>query len=354
MEGVDEMRGGVYHHRSGWRVRFKGQWFFKDEFGRPFKAEFYAQAFLNHLNSLYDPDPGKNRYDPLKFKDRTPHRFDQAFSLYLDRVQNDSSWHKSKYWIWKKYFRPFFKDQDFRTIDQVQLEGLQTWLEKKELKGKTIKNIMMTLHGFLFHFRSSIPGSLPVFPKISYQQPKIKWFTEKEIDQVFEFLKEEDKGYFWAIRGYGLRPEEASGLLKSALSLETKEVMISTVYVDGRMKPRTKTRRERAIPIEICPEVISYFIKDSDSVFVFSVAGRPYSRHMREDRWRKAMKQAHEKYGTRMMTLRDLRHSAGTMWRQKQVPLDIIRKLLGHSSQEVTDRFYAEADLHQVVGMVRK
>lgn len=212
---------------------------------------------------------------------------------------------------------------------------------------------MMTLHGFLNHFRSSI-NSFPIFPKFSYQQPKIRWFTEKEIDEVFEFIEDEDRGYFWAIRAYGLRPEEASGLLKSAVNMETKEITISTVFVDGQMKARTKNKRERALPIELCPEAIPDLIRPSDSLFVFSVAGRPYTRHLRQGRWRKAMKQANEKYGTRMMTLRDLRHSAATRWRRNKVPLDIIRLLLGHSTQEITDRYYAEPDLHQVVDMVRK
>jgi len=360
MEGVDEMKGGVYRHRKSFRVYFRGDWFTKDEHGRPFKAEFYAHSFLNLLNALYDPNPAKNRYDPKKFKDRTPYRFDEAFVLYLDRKETDSSWQKLKKYMWQNYFMPFFANQDFRTIDQIQLEGFQKWLEEKKLKGKTIKNIFTALHGFLNHYRSSI-GCFPTFPSCSYQRPKIKWFTEKEIDQVFEFLKEEDKGYFWAIRGYALRPEEASGLLRSAVNFETMEITISTVFADGRMKPRTKTNSERAIPLEICPDALEY-LKCGDaithqaenSILVFSSHGRPYSPHIREPRWRDAMKQAQTKYGTRNMTLRDLRHSAATHWRLRKVPLDIIRRLLGHTSQEMTDRFYADVDLHQVVEMVRK
>ncbi len=54
------------------------------------------------------------------------------------------------------------------------------------------------------------------------------------------------------------------------------------------------------------------------------------------------------------MTLRDLRHSAATEWRRKKVGLDLIQKLLGHSTQKVTDDFYADVDLHQVVEMMRK
>jgi integrase len=353
MEGVDKMKGGVYRHRNGWRVYFKGDWFTRDEHGRPFKAEFYARSFLDLLNALYDPDPAKNRYDRRRFKDRTHYRFDEAFPLYLDQKDSDSSWHDAKKYIFQNHLSPFFINQDFRTIDKVQLEGLKKALEQKHLAGKTIKNIMMALHGFLNHYSSSL-NIFPTFPDLSYQRPKIRWFTEKEMDQVFEFIREEDKGYFWAIRGYGLRPEEASGLLKDALNWETKEIIISTVFVDGKMKARTKTKTERMIPMEICPEAMQCLRQSGDSIFVFSFKGQPYGKNMRVRRWRKAMGEAEEKYGTRTMTLRDLRHSAATHWRLRKVPLDIIQKLLGHSTQEMTDQYYADVDLHQVVNMVKR
>ena len=348
------MIGHVYRHRDSWRVYFRGTWFTSDEYGRPFRAEFYAYSFLALLNGLYSPDPAKNRYDPKQFKRQGPYRFDEAFELYLDRHETDSGWQNGKKWIGNKHLIPFFGIQDFRTIDGVQLESFQKFLWQKGLSGKTIWNIFATLHGFLNHpsFRSSF-HTFPVFPKVRYQQPKIRWFTDAEINQVFRYLPEEDLGYFWAIRGYGLRPEEASGLLRSAVNLETKEIIISTVFVNGKMKARTKTGTERAIPTEICPEAEAYLGLQSGSTFVFSTGGRPYSAQMRESRWKKAMKLAIKECGTRRMTLRDLRHSAATKW-AKKVSLDIVRRLLGHSSQKTTETFYADIDLHRVVDMVRK
>lgn len=363
------MRGGVYRRKNGFQVQFRGKWFSKDEYGRPLKAEFYAWAFLEHLNALYDPDPAKNRYDPSKFKDKIPHKFDEAFELYLDRKQNDSSWHKMKEWIWKKYFMPFFSNQDFRTIDDLQIQGLIRWLEKKKLKGKTIKNIVMTLHGFLNHFRRSI-NLFPEFPAIKYQQSRPKKFTDQEINQVFEFIKSDDLGYFLFIRYYGVRPEEASGLLRSAVNWESREITISTVYVDGKIKPRTKTNKERSLPI--IPEIEDY-LRDSGSpakqqaavsagalspvilpisLFVFHVNGYPYTRHMREGRWRKAMKEAHQKYGTRPMTLRDLRSSATSRWLKKAMLIQDAAQILGNSP-EVIRRHYSDQTEDKVIQIVR-
>ncbi len=133
MEGVSELIGKVYPNgKTSWKVHFRGNWFTRDEHGRTFRAEFYAYSFLNLLNSLYDPDPAKNRYDPSRFKDKTPYHFDEAFELYLDRKETDSGWQKNKKWIYRKHLEPFFGKQDFRTIDRLQLEnlGLKSSYEK--------------------------------------------------------------------------------------------------------------------------------------------------------------------------------------------------------------------------------
>jgi hypothetical protein len=119
-EVTAKMKGGVYRRKNGFQVHFRGKWFSKDQYGQPFKAEFYAWAFLEHLNALYDPDPAKNRYDPSQFKSNVPHRFDQAFELYLDRKVTDSAWHRWKEWTWK-ILHALFCESGFRTIDGVQL-----------------------------------------------------------------------------------------------------------------------------------------------------------------------------------------------------------------------------------------
>jgi integrase len=199
----------------------------------------------------------------------------------------------------------------------------------------------------------------PEFPPIRYQKPRIRWFTEKEIDQVFEFIDEKDRGYFLFLRYYGVRPEEASGLLRNAINWETREIIISAVYVDGRMKQRTKNSDERPLPI--IPEIEKYltnpplppFSKVGDSIFVFNVDGQAYTRHIRENRWNRAMRQANEKYGTRMMTLRDLRHSAATRWRRAGARIEDIQKLLGHSDSRVTTEFYADVATHDLIPIVR-
>ena len=209
---------------------------------------------------------------------------------------------------------------------------------------------MGILHGFLTHFKSTL-NFFPTFPAINYQQKRIKWFTEKELDEVFEFINEQDRGYFLFIRYYGVRPEEASGLLRNAVNWETRQIIISSVYVDGKVKARTKTNRERVLPI--IPEIEPYLNSSGLSTFVFHIDSHPYSRHIRERRWNKAMRQAIKKYATRPMTLRDLRSSAGSRWRKAGMPIEDISQLLGHSKIEMTKERYADQAQDNLVPIMR-
>lgn len=346
-----DMKGKVYRHGKGFRIYFKGDWFSRDEFNRPLEKKFQAYAFLKHLNGLYDPDPTRNRYDPSKFKNKIPYRFDEAFSLYLEKKQNDSGWYDEKKNTWKKYFKPYFANQDFRTIDDIQIEAFKKWLENKGLKGKTVFNKLTVLRGFLNYkpFRRSF-NIFPEFPSVSYQQSRPKRFTDQELDQVFEFIKPEDRGYFLFMRYYGVRPEEASGLLRSAINWNTREIIISTVFVNGKVKPRTKTLKERGL--EIIPEIESFLKPSAPSVFVFQIDGHPYTRHIRERRWNRAMKQAVITYGTRAMTLRDLRSSATSRWLKKGMLIQDAAEWLGNSP-EIIRKHYSDQMENKVVEIVR-
>lgn len=371
------MIGGVYRDKKGnYRVHFRGDWYQKDENQKPFrKSEFHASRFLGYLNGLYDPDLVKNRYDPSKFKDKTPHQFDKAFEIYHNEKVTDSEWHKWKWWAFRRHLEPFFQDQDFRTIDKVTLEAFKQWLIQKGLKGHTIKNIFTVLHGFLSHFRESLQ-SFPTFPQLSYQHQRPRKFTEKEIDEVFSFIEPQHQGYFLAIRFYGLRPEEASGLLRKNVNWETKEITIATVYVDGKLKPKTKTMKERVLPI--IPEIEEYLRQWSEgektnwdngvrtpgrachdlvsvkpsSIFVFSTNGWPYTNHIRERLWRLARIEAQAKYGTRHMTLRDLRSSASSRWLKKGMLIQDVAQLLGNSPEVIRSNYSDEVE-DKVVNIVR-
>jgi integrase len=345
-EEVEAMKGGVYPHRDKWRVRFKGDWFFRNEHGEPLYSYRQALNFLEHLNKL-----GEN-YEPSLFKNKGPYHFDEAFQAYLNGKKTDSEWHQMKGQVWKKYFKPFFKNMDIREIKNIHIENFNQHLERQGRGGKTVKNILSILHGFLkYHFIRDNIQRMPMFPEVKFQRPRIKWLTEEEVNQVFEFLDSQDLSIFTFIKTYGCRGEEASGLLRNKIQWETKSILIDSVYVNGKLKPRTKTSKARELPI--IPEIVEHLQPKGDSIFLFHVDGKPYSEKMLQRRWHVASLKANNKYGTRIYPVSKLRHSWATQRRKQGFTLEQIGEVLGHSDIRVTRQHYADIDTGELIQIVR-
>jgi integrase len=52
--------------------------------------------------------------------------------------------------------------------------------------------------------------------------------------------------------------------------------------------------------------------------------------------------------------IHDLRHTAATRWRKRGIPLDLIARMLGHASPEITYKVYQHLDPSDLVDAVRK
>jgi integrase len=360
-EEVANVKGGIYPSRGRWRVHFKGEWFFRDEHSKPLFSERQAFGFLEYLNALE-----KDKiYDPSRFKSKSPYRFDEAFQLYFKTVKTDSKWHRKKNQYFVNYFQPHFKNMDIREIRELHIHGLVNSMQEQGRGGKTIKNALTVLHAFLEFNRSSMP-MFPKFPEFRWQRPRIQWYTEKEVNHVFEFINPMDMSIFKFLCTYAVRPCEACGLKKDKVNFETGEITIDSVFVDGQMKGRTKTSKVHALPI--LSEMEEHLKSKSDSIFVFNIApgsyenkcspykntGRShYTVKMLEDRWNKAVSAAHEKYGIKKLSLYKLRHSWASQRRTQGYSLDQIGIILGHSDSRVTEQSYADIGMGRLVSIVR-
>lgn len=294
-EELGAMRGGVYPHRDTYKVYFKGDWFYNDEHGKPLFHERQAYNFLEHLNELWK----QKAYDPTLFKKKSPFRFDDAFELYHKVRVNDSEWHKAKRGYFKNYLQP---------------------------------------------------SVFPSFPNFTYQEPSIRWLTVQETDHIFEFILSEDRAVFEFLRYYAVRPSEACGLLKNKVVCETGEIVIDSVFVDGKQKARTKRKKVHKLPIT--PEMAPYLKGQQDSIYVFSTRGSHYTTKMLEARWDKAVALAHEKYGVRVLSLYKIRHSWATQKRREGRSLDQIRAVLGHSDIRTTEK-YTDTGAGELVSILR-
>lgn len=196
--------------------------------------------------------------------------------------------------------------------------------------------------GELKHFFKSINEHLPNklnFPKdVPVPDPTFKWLNEKQQDEVYEFLKDP---IFIFMRYTGCRPNEARGLLWSAIDPEKKQIFLKSVLgEDGKIRNRTKTGKLRVLPLipEIA-EILDYDkrVEKDGQEFVFTNGKIPYSRHMLEKRWMKANRLAHRKYKTPIVPLYSgTKHSFATQRLAQGWDLYKIAEILGHSDIKST------------------
>ena len=330
-----------------WRIRFKGDWFTRDEHGKLIYSERQGWNFLEHLNQLEK----EKRYDPTLFKGKTPYRFDAAWELYYGSRINDSEWYRGKKSIYENYLKPHFQNCDIREIRQIHIQGLINFMRKGGQCGdKRIKDALGVLHAFLNYYKESLP-LFPAFPEHSYHKPRIQWLTEKEVDQIFEFIDAVDLPIFSFLKNYAARPEEGCGLLRSKVNWQTMEIDIDTVLVNGKLRARTKQKRAHGLPI--IPEMVPYLHPKGDSVFLFTDRrGEPYNTRKLQTRWRRAVKLANQKYGTRIVSLYKLRHSWASQRRKQGFTLEQIGAVLGHSDPRITREHYADIGAGELVQIV--
>lgn len=151
----------------------------------------------------------------------------------------------------------------------------------------------------------------------------------------------------------GLRLGEETNLRISDVDFENKIITI------GNRLFKTKSKRVRKIPMndrmeEILNRNIGHNLSSGRilSEFVFiQRSGKPYQL----DSVSKAFKKVCRENGLpKQYHWHCLRSTAATRWASKKVPIFTVSKLLGHSSVNLTTRFYANVELDELRDAVNK
>jgi len=345
-EEVDAMKGKIYSHRKGFRVYWpwKGEtfWFYQDQFGKPFKHEFYALEFLHYLNKLGD------KFDPSEWRKDTPYNFKKAIEVYLELGPGGPEWKHQKENISKRYLIPFFETEDIREIKKIHIDRFHARLKDKKLSDKSIKNIMMVLQGFLNFNREVLP-KVPTFPKINPQEVEIRALTAEEQDKVFACIPEKHLPVFTFLRFTGCRPNEAGGLLRENVRLREENpfvVISTTIGPHGEIRKRTKTRSIRILPI--IPEIKDALKPREATKLAFSQGGRPYSIWRLERIWNTACKKA----GIKINLYNGLKHSFGCQRIEQGFNKVDLKEVFGHRDMRSVDR-YAKYQIGRVGEIMR-
>lgn len=205
-----------------------------------------------------------------------------------------------------------------------------------------------------FRFHKKALNDVPEFPKIAVQEKPINWLNDEEQDKVFQHIPKCDLPIFTFMRRYGTRTNEASGLLKQNVFLDHDPpyVVLATVLgATGNLKPYTKTKRVKVLPI--VPELMWVFESGNGSQFMFAKQWRgqwrPYTNRMLNLIWNRANKAS----GVQKVNLyNSMRHSFGMQRLNEGYSLDEVRAVMGHTTPKTTER-YAQYQLKSLQGIIQ-
>ncbi|MDA8338684.1 MAG: tyrosine-type recombinase/integrase [Nitrospiraceae bacterium] len=250
------------------------------------------------------------------------------------------------------YFKPFFGNKDIRDIRRYDIDDFKSSLPD-HLAPKTIKNIFTAIKNlFNTAYQKELIEKLPTFPKIENTEYNgWKWISAETQINILNTIPEQDRPIFAFLFLHGVRTGEARALKLKDIDIQGNIIRIRRTWTkggDGKeiIRETTKQKKENIIPLH--PEMKPFFesLKTFPESFVFlnPRTQRPYSDDALRKTWYKTVKTLGlENEGIRLYDA--TRHSYASQLVNANVPLNIISKLLGHSSVKMTQR-YAHTNLN--------
>jgi integrase len=184
--------------------------------------------------------------------------------------------------------------------------------------------------------------SMPKFPMefkaSNLPDPDWKWASEEQQDEVVAHLAPNDLYFIFFMMTHGTRTGEARALQHQDIDLANNTVTFRRAFSGTELRPITKTKRIRTIPLDLTWKEL--YLSQPRSVnpsgFVFIRNGRPFSESWARKKWN----EAREKAGLAHITLyAGTRHSIASQAANRGVSLYAIGKFLGHSNTKQTERY---------------
>lgn len=244
------------------------------------------------------------------------------------------------------------------TIERKDAENLMMKISKSAPLGcynylkiyRTIFNVFVD-----WNYISSNPFLKVKLPKRQKDEPVV--FTEEQIKIVCEKLTAKDKDVIadmvlFAVET-GLRLDEENNLRWSDVDFRNKVITI------GNKLYKTKSKKVRRIPFNERMERIllrnSKRQLDKSNILREFVFVQSNGKQYKKDTVSKSLKKVIIEAGLPdELHWHCLRATAATRWASNKVPIFTVSKLLGHSTVNVTTRYYAGIDLDELRDAVNR
>ena len=237
---------------------------------------------------------------------------------------------------WKNHIEPYFKNCLLAEITVKLLLQFTTVLESKQLSPQTIHHCLALIKRIFNKMRllGEYSGEVPIFIMPRYDNKRIRFLTKEEANLLLCNLKMVSLLWFdistFALNT-GLRASEIFRLRCSNINLES-----SLAYI---FDPKNTLNRVIPLNRKALQSIEKYLSQPEQFIFV----GANNQIRQASKIFREAVTRAGLNNGIidrrQKIVFHSLRHTFASWLVQNGVSLDVIGKLLGHKTIQVTQRY---------------
>lgn len=259
--------------------------------------------------------------------------------------------------IYDVYIKPTL---GYLLLREIKVSDVKAWkhnlLETHKLSQSRYDKYHRTLN-FIFKFGlenemidrnpvALVDKKSKLFTKAKTSQDE-KYYTSPEVKQMLEHATGWFKVLLVTYLNTGMRTGEGLALKWSDIDFAKGTIIIQRSIRKGTLKESTKTGVDRTIRMSqpLKEELLAYreVCKSDMWLFPNEKTMKPYYEANSITRW--YFKPLLKKLGIEYKTFYALRHTFASLSAQKQIPMSLISKVLGHKKLSTTMDFYIKHDL---------
>lgn len=293
----------------------------------------------------------------------------EYFNIYLKKQCSRSSNTIESYRDALTVFRKFITDVEHCSIKDFKVEQCTKefvlkfieWMKKEGKKPTTINHHISALKGYLWYIADkdityqNIAISVSHIPKMKIQKKEKPILSDEMLEAMFRAPKNNKKGIrnrviMIMLYETAIRVGELIKIKKDDLFLDGKEPY---VFIQG------KGDKERIVGLSsLVVEHIKLYLKlyhqNNESEYLFYTIIKGHSSHISESTIETFIQKYADQIRNKIVDVPKhvhphmFRRSRATHLYQDNIPMELVARLLGHSSIETTRSYYAKPSLEQM------
>lgn len=257
-------------------------------------------------------------------------KVDEAWKFYNDFILQSFSKRckTTETGRWKNHIAPIVGEKTIKELTIYDLLELRKSLESKNLSPQTIFHCLSLLRRILnrvvdYDHSVQVPKFKNVMPK--FDNRRLRYLSKPELDGLLNILKQKSNAWFeislFAVNT-GLRRGEIFNLGSENINNNDRHICVLD----------SKTHKNRVVPLNgTAFKIISD--KKNNKIFTFS-APKIFEKAVKESGLNDGVKDSRHK-----VVFHTLRHTFASWLVQDGVKLEVVSRLLGHSSINITMRY---------------